>query len=118
MTTSEQTLTLTMTTIQPRARCPRCHHPPTRSHSRYVRTRADLPWLGNAVCVELQARRFFCRQPACLQQICCERWPAVVAPDARRTTRLAHGLQVLSLALGGEAGARVAIASSYRPVKQ
>jgi transposase len=108
MTTSEQTLTLTMTTIQPRARCPRCHHPPTRSHSRYVRTRADLPWLGNAVRVELQARRFFCAQPACPQQICCERWPAVVAPDARRTRRLAHGLQVLGSALGGEAGARVA----------
>jgi hypothetical protein len=30
MTTGEQTLTLMMTTIQPRARCPRCHHPSTR----------------------------------------------------------------------------------------
>ncbi len=108
ITTSEKTITLIMTTIEPRASCPRCHQPSTRSHSRYVRTMADLPWLGNAVRVELHARRFFCRQPACPQQIFCERLPAVVAPYARRTRRLAHVLQVLGFALGGEAGARVA----------
>ena len=106
MNASEQTITLIMTTIQPRACCPRCHQSSVRIHSRYARTVADLPWLGVAVRVELHTRRFFCRHPACTQQIFCERLPAVVAPYARRTLRLAHALQVLGFALGGEAGAR------------
>src|SRR5215831_7755461 len=112
ITTSEKTLTLIVTTIQPRARCPRCHQASTRVHSRYVRTVADLPWLGVAVRLELHTRRFFCRQPTCPQQIFCERLPAVVAPYARRTQRLAHALHVLGFALGGEAGARLALVFS------
>ena len=105
---SEQTITLIVTTIQPRASCPRCHQSSTRIHSRYARTVADLPWLGIAVRLELHTRRFFCRHPVCAQQIFCERLPAVVAPYARRTLRLAHALQALGFALGGEAGARLA----------
>jgi transposase len=112
ISTSEKTITLIATTIQPRASCPRCHQSSTRIHSRYVRTVADLPWLGVAVRLELHTRRFFCRHPACPQQIFCERLPAVVAPYARRTQRLAHALQILGFALGGEAGARLARAFS------
>jgi transposase len=112
ISTSEKTITLIATTIQPRASCPRCHQSSTRIHSRYVRTVADLPWLGVAVRLELHTRRFFCRRPACPQQIFCERLPAVVAPYARRTQRLAHALQILGFALGGEAGARLARAFS------
>jgi transposase len=109
---SEKTITVIVTTIQPRASCPRCHQSSTRIHSRYARTVADLPWLGVAVRLELHTRRFFCRQPACPQQIFCERLPAVVAPYARRTQRLARALQVLGFALGGEAGVRLARAFS------
>lgn len=105
---SAQTITLRMRTIQPRARCPQCHQPSTRKHSRYVRTVADLPWLGVTVRVHLQTRRFFCQQPGCPQQIFCERVPTVVAPSARRTRRLAHALCRVGFALGGEAGARLA----------
>jgi transposase len=109
---SGQTITLIVTTIQPRASCPRCHQSSTRLHSRYVRTVADLPWLGVAVRVKLHTRRFFCQHPACAQQIFCERLPAVVAPYARRTQRLANALHILGFALGGEAGARLARAFS------
>jgi transposase len=112
ISTSEKTITLIATTIQPRASCPRCQQSSTRVHSRYVRTVADLPWLGVAVRLQLQTRRFFCPQPDCAQQIFCERLPAVVAPYARCTLRLAQALQVLGFALGGEAGARVARALS------
>jgi len=112
--TSEKIITLIVTTIQPRASCPRCHQSSTRIHSRYVRTVADLPWLGAAVRLELHTRRFFCRQPACAQQIFYERLPAVVAPYARRTLRLAQVLQVLGFALGGEAGTCVAQRLSMR----
>jgi len=63
MALSEQTITLRMSTIQRQARCPQCHQPSTRKHSRYVRTVADLPWLGVTVRVQLHTRRFFCQQP-------------------------------------------------------
>jgi len=106
ITTGEKTIIVRITTIQRHANCPRCGHPSTRNHSRYVRTVADLPWLGMAVRLELHTRRFFCTQPACMQKIFCERLPTLVAPYARRTIRLAQVFQVLSFALGGEAGAR------------
>src|SRR5262245_952508 len=109
---SEKTITLIATTIQPRASCPRCQQSSTRVHSHYVRTVADLPWLGVAVRLELHTRCFFCRQPRCQQQLFCERLPAMVAPYARRTQRLALALPVLGFALGGEAGARLALVCS------
>jgi len=65
MTTNEQTITLIVTTIQPRASCPRCQQFSTRVHSRYVRTVADLPWLGITVRLQLHTRRFFCQQSDC-----------------------------------------------------
>jgi transposase len=108
MTRSEETITLRVTTIQPCAWCPRCHHPSTRRHSRYVRTVADLPWLGVTVRLQLHTRRFFCQQPACAQRIFCERVPTVVGRSARRTQRLAQALCRIGFALGGEAGARLA----------
>jgi len=57
--------------------------------------------------LELSVRRFFCPVAPCSQRIFCERVP-VVAPDARRTVRLNTALQRVSLALGGEGGARLA----------
>jgi transposase len=112
MTITEKTITLIVTTIQPRASCPRCHQSSTRRHSRYVRTVAVLPWLGVTVRLQLHTRRFFCQQPECSQQIFCERVPTVVAPSARRTRRLARALGLVGFALGGEAGARLARALS------
>jgi transposase len=38
--------------------------------------------------LELHVRRFFCLKKACARQIFTERLPNVVAPYARRTTRL------------------------------
>jgi transposase len=55
MTIGEQAIALRVTTIQPRVQCPHCHHPSTRRHSRYVRTVADLPWLGGTVRLVLYA---------------------------------------------------------------
>lgn len=112
--TDEKTITVRITTIQPYASCPRCQHLSTRNHSRYVRTVADLPWLGMAVRLELHTRRFFCMQPACRQKIFCERLSTFVAPYARRTNRLAQVFQVLGFALGGEPGARLAQALALR----
>jgi len=45
--------------------------------------------------------------PACTRHIFTERLPTVVAPYARRTTRLDDVLTLIGFALGGEAGKRL-----------
>jgi transposase len=105
---SEAAITAVVTTISEEAECPLCHRRSTRIHSRSVRSVADLPWMGCAVRLELHVRRFFCPNPECAQQIFTERLPNVVAPYARRTTRLTDVFTLMGFALGGEAGKRLA----------
>jgi len=87
--------------------CPVCQGHSEKVHSRYVRTVADLPWMGCAVRLELHVRRFFCMNKECVRQIFAERLPSVVAPYARRTTRLRDVFTLIGFALGGEAGKRL-----------
>src|SRR5690242_8254503 len=101
---STTTIILVMTTTSEEADCPLCHRRSSRVHSRYVRQIADLPWMGCAVRLQLHVRRFFCTSPECVRQIFTERLPSVVAPSARRTTRLTEVLTLIGFALGGEAG--------------
>jgi transposase len=75
---------------------------------------ADLPWGAYAVRLQLRVRKFFCDHPACSRQIFTERLPTVAAPWARRTLRLAQHLRALGLALGGQAGARLAARLQWR----
>src|SRR5713101_3144905 len=104
---SETAITAVVTAISAEAECPLCHRCSARIHSRYVRTVADLPWMGCAVHLELHVRRFFCPTPECERQIFTERVPSVVAPYARRTMRLTDVLTLIGFALGGEAGKRL-----------
>jgi transposase len=59
--------------------------------------------------LELRARRFRCLNTLCTQLIFCERLPSVVAHYARKTVRLNASLELIGFALGGEAGARLAL---------
>src|SRR5215469_13646140 len=104
---SQAAIAAVVTTTAQEAACPLCHRCSTRIHSRSVRTVADLPWMGCAVRLELHVRRFFCANPECTRQIFTERLPTVVAPYARRTTRLDDVLTLIGFALGGEAGKRL-----------
>jgi transposase len=63
--------------------------------------------MGGAVHLELHVRRFFCPNGECKREIFTERLPTVVAPYARRTTRLADVFTLIGFALGGEAGRRL-----------
>jgi transposase len=105
----ERMLLLTLCTTRAAAACPTCAAPSYHIHSHYQRTVADLPWGGSAVRLFLQVRKFFCRAPACPQRIFTERLPQVVAPYARKTVRLNDMLQLIGVALGGAAGARLAV---------
>lgn len=100
----EQFLLAVVATTSSAALCPLCQSCSQRIHSRYVRVVADLPWAGWAVRLELHVRRFFCQNEECQRRIFTERLPGVVAPSARRTTRLADLLTLIGFALGGEAG--------------
>jgi transposase len=98
----------TMSLLKTHAVCPICQHLARRIPSHYGRRAENLPWLGIAVRLELQVRRFFCDELSCPQRIFYERTPTLVVPHALRTVRLHTALQRVSFALGGEAGARLA----------
>jgi transposase len=97
-----------MQAVQPQAHCPKCQHPSNSLHSHYQRTVADLPWHGVTVSIQLQTRKFRCRNELCVQKVFCERLPKVVDTYARKSVRLKVALTLLAFALGGEAGARAA----------
>jgi transposase len=92
---------------RPGGRCPDCGRASRAVHSYYRRHAADLPSLGRAIHVGLRLRRFYCRNTACPRRTFAERLPELIAPYARRTSRLAEAQTRVGMALGGEAGARL-----------
>jgi transposase len=106
----EQICHITLTTTRHAARCPLCQRRSKRVHSHYQRVIGDLPCGGSAVVLHLQVRRFVCRVRWCRRTIFTERLPTVVAPSARRTTRLQERLLHDGFDLGGAPGARHATA--------
>ena len=89
--------------------CPGCGAQSGRVHSRYQRRLADLPMSGRPVRLLLLARRFRCGSVCCGRRIFTERFnPDVLAPWARRTTRLEAVVHPLAIALGGRPAARLA----------
>src|SRR5690242_4131380 len=92
---------------RPEAACPTCLTPSNAIHSWYRRHPADLPGLGQAVCLNLSVRRFCCRNPACPRQTFAEPLPGLLNRRARRTQRLATAQAHVGIALGGEAGTRL-----------
>ena len=55
----------------------------------------------------MRVRRFYCRNARCARRTFAERLPELVAPHARRTTRLAEAQVRVDVALGGEAGTKL-----------
>jgi transposase len=58
--------------------------------------------------LQLTVRKFLCRNPTCVRRVFTERLPNLVAAYGRQTHRLATVLRAIGLALGGNAGARLA----------
>jgi transposase len=88
--------------------CPCCGTVSKRVHSRYHRKLWDLPWEKLPVLILLQTRKFFCTGKDCRRSIFTEPLPGTVQRYARRTCRAAEALDWIALALGGQAGARLA----------
>ncbi len=108
LSAADDTVTLTASVVQVHPHCPDCRRPAGRIHSRYYCTVADQPWKSLRVRLRLRTRRWFCDAPDCSRHIFTERLPGLVQRYSRRTDRLTTILRRLSLALGGEAGARLA----------
>jgi len=68
----------------------------------------DLPWQGRPVTIDVAARRFHCLNRDCGRRTFVERLTEVACRSGRRTGRLREPHHHLGLALGGEAGARLA----------
>jgi transposase len=105
---SPDCLTIVATSQQQSASCPACATPSCRVHSRYQRSFGDLPSQGRPVVLRVLVQRFHCRNPSCPRQTFAEPLSGVAPRFARRTERLRTVHHQLGLALGGEAGARLA----------
>jgi len=90
------------------AECPDCRMASERIHSVYGRVLHDLPWQGRPVAIRVTVRRFRCSNRCCPRQTFAERLTEVARRFGRKTGRLRDLHYHLGLALGGEAGARLA----------
>jgi transposase len=105
---ADASVRLQLTATAPTAVCPDCAVPSSSVHSRYQRRLTDLPWGTRAVRLQLTVRKFLCRNRACGRRIFTERLPELVAAYGRTTHRLVTSLRAIGMALGGQAGARLA----------
>lgn len=104
---TEHQIVITLTANQGATPCPLCGQSSRAIHSSYHRTVADLAWAQTSVRLSITTRRFFCRNRVCDRRIFTERFPATVAPSARRSGRLAAEQRQLVLELGGAVSARI-----------
>ncbi len=104
-------MVLRLPPVRPAAPCPECGRPSGRVHSRYWRKAGDLPFTGNRMEVQVEARRFFSDGLRCKRRIFCERFPGILEPYARRTNRARAAL--LELAHASSAEQATGIARQY-----
>ncbi|MFI6361072.1 ISL3 family transposase [Streptomyces sp. NPDC050743] len=101
-------------TAADQAACPASGTVSTRVHSRYVRRLADSAVGGRAVMIELQVRRFRCRQRTCRQATFAEQVDGLTFRHGRRSAGLQAVLERLAVMLAGRAGVRLAHALALR----
>jgi transposase len=102
-----QTVVVHLYATSPTAPCPRCGTPGSRVHSRYSRTIADLPCVGQRLVLKLLVRKWVCPASSCSQRIFAERFPGLVQSYARMTDRLREALQSVGVTTNGADGARL-----------
>lgn len=108
ITIHQHAVVVTASAKAPTVPCPVCGKPSGRVHSRYTRTIADLPWATAPAVLRVRIRKHFCDNKSCPRKVFAERLDGVARRYARRTERQRKEFEWLGLALGGEAGARLA----------
>jgi transposase len=107
-----ESLTVVLTATAPNASCPLCGSNARRVQSRYTRKLADLPCFGRSLGLLVTVRRFYCPKSDGPRRIFTERLEGFAPPHARTTARLDQAHSAIGYALGGEAGARLAMPTS------
>lgn len=100
----KETLVVTAHGTQEVACCPACQETSSRIHSQYRRCPADLPCVGYRVQLNLTVPRFFCDNTACSRCTFAARFPILLHPYARRTTRLRHQQGQVGFTVSAETG--------------
>lgn len=88
--------------------CPSCQHKSDRTHGYYRRILKDLPVADRTVQLHLTIARFRCLNGKCVRKTFVEPLTGLALKHAQRTRRLTSACAALALALGGEAGQRMA----------
>ncbi|MEU4864265.1 ISL3 family transposase [Kitasatospora aureofaciens] len=101
-------MTIHAATTGDRAACPSCGTSSARVHSRYRRRLAHTAAGQRRVVIELQVRRFRCRELSCPRATFVEQAAGLTFRHGRRTQGLHAALQRLALMLAGRAGSRLA----------
>ena len=92
---------------QKMACCPECQEPSSRIHSQYQRRPADLPCVGYAVQLNLMVPRFFCDNAVCSRRTFAAKFPILLHPYARQTTRLRQQQEQVGFTVSAETGSRL-----------
>ncbi|MEU4587755.1 transposase family protein [Kitasatospora aureofaciens] len=114
ITIHHQHVTIHAATTGDRAACPSCGTSSARVHSRYRRRLAHTAAGQRRVVIELQVRRFRCRELSCPRATFVEQAAGLTFRHGRRTQGLHAALQRLALMLTGRAGSRLATRSPFR----
>lgn len=88
--------------------CPLCGTCSSSVHSRYIRKVKDLPISGQAVVLQVQLRRYYCRQVACSRQTFTEGARLLADARVQQSQRFRKSTTTIGMLVGGEAGARLA----------
>ena len=112
---ADGTITLQVRPTARTAACPLCHFRSRRVRSTYTRALADLPCGGLPARVLVRIRRFTCSNSHCPRRVFAERLLHSTAPYARQTHLRQAALQRIGMALGGNAGVRLAVPLGLPP---
>jgi transposase len=87
--------------------CPACGKTSSSRHSWHNRQLQDLPAQGAPVVLKLRLGRWRCHNNQCIRKTFVERLPSIVAPFARRTSRVAELVRLFCHAAGGRVSERL-----------
>ncbi|MGP7818747.1 transposase family protein [Niallia sp. 01092] len=114
VSSTNDSLLLTVKSTRTSAYCPACSKPSSRIHSQYTRKVQDLPISGKSVELLIMTKRWFCDQPNCRVKIFTERYNWL-SPNGCRTARTEEVLRKITFSTSCISAEKVA-RSAHIPV--
>ena len=104
---TKQSLIISAISQTKKASCPSCKTESKWLHSTYIRQPKGLSWGKISVCLRLQVRRFFCRNPNCAKTTFAEQFPQIVLPHAQCTISAIDLLRAIAFETSAESTSRI-----------